>query len=799
MPRAVSPTTPVPAAESQRSPWRAPTLSELPKLTALTLASAIGGGGGTGGGGSTVFGLLLAIGLLAGCSGADRAAGPGDAPAPVRSQVLTCVVRRDAATIDCAGPLADAPTPSVLGGQGRLVGLRSTNVSYDGGADVLSADVTVENLSNQPMGTTDGTTINGGIDVFFTVLPSGAVTVDNPTGTGTFTAAGQPYFHYDTLLARGDLSMPLTWEFGMHGESSFTFSVLISTNIPVSDGIMAWVAIPELSPGDWTAITGYGSDMVAVSGGVGEMVVRNGGAWIPRFDTDDPGSISGSDQIAAVSPNEIYRYSTNTFELRQFDGGSWRNLSALPGAPFGFETMQVMGPGDLYVFHTDVDRFHNGAWTSVPHPSFGSGLPKASTKVGSVIYMTTDDGEVWTFDGTTWTGIGNSGLNHPDAIAATGIGDIWVYTGFGTGGLFLRHWDGASWSTVAPPGTPGSLQYGRDMAAGGPGQIYIVGYNGSSQGFVWFFDGSSWTTPISGGGSFYSVWSRSPSSVYVAGNGGRVKHWNGSIWEDLLAPVQAGQSVYVASQNNIWAIRGAKTLMRWNGHTWSTTLPPDTTENLRMVWGTSGSDVWIVNSGYSVYHFNGASWTISEPLYTYNTYQSAVGGSGPNDVWFVGSGSTAHWNGSAFTEFPVPTGEFYLDVIAFSPTDAFAVGSNGSIIHWDGTSWSTMSSGTAVMLRAIWGRSSTDVWAFGIDGSARHWNGATWSDGGLAAGSAINDSWGTPSGLVYAVGSSVAKYWDGSSWSDLKFGASPYINLNAIAGDANGAIIVGERFLRGVK
>lgn len=41
----------------ERRPWVPPAVTELPKLTDLTLASddPIGGGGGTGGGGSTVF------------------------------------------------------------------------------------------------------------------------------------------------------------------------------------------------------------------------------------------------------------------------------------------------------------------------------------------------------------------------------------------------------------------------------------------------------------------------------------------------------------------------------------------------------------------------------------------------------------------------------------------------------------------------------------------------------------------------------------------------------------------------
>lgn len=47
---------PKPTSQSKR-PWLPPEITELPRLTDLTLqtGSPIGGGGATGGGGSTVF------------------------------------------------------------------------------------------------------------------------------------------------------------------------------------------------------------------------------------------------------------------------------------------------------------------------------------------------------------------------------------------------------------------------------------------------------------------------------------------------------------------------------------------------------------------------------------------------------------------------------------------------------------------------------------------------------------------------------------------------------------------------
>ena len=47
----------MPAVQPERLPWEPPTVSQLPRLTELTLATGGGipGGGGTGGSGSTVI------------------------------------------------------------------------------------------------------------------------------------------------------------------------------------------------------------------------------------------------------------------------------------------------------------------------------------------------------------------------------------------------------------------------------------------------------------------------------------------------------------------------------------------------------------------------------------------------------------------------------------------------------------------------------------------------------------------------------------------------------------------------
>jgi len=171
-----------------------------------------------------------------------------DTPAPL-AQVFACRADVVAGTLACQRPQED-PTPGlwqsvIVGGQGVYVQLTSDNVSYDG-SDVFQADVTVENLIAQPLGTPDGTTVTG-IKVFFHTGPvatdgTGTVTVANADGTGVFTQSSpQPYFAYDEILQTNEVSAAKTWEWSVPSSvTTFEFSVYVSTDIPVK-------------PGDWTA------------------------------------------------------------------------------------------------------------------------------------------------------------------------------------------------------------------------------------------------------------------------------------------------------------------------------------------------------------------------------------------------------------------------------------------------------------------------------------------------------------------------------------------------------------------
>src|SRR6266699_1802496 len=133
-------------------------------------------------------------------------------------RVVTCQGDVAARTLSCGMSSAPAPVGSppgfsadlIVGGENIDVLLQSTNVSYDPATQIFQADVTVQNLLTPTLGTPDGNSVSG-VKVFFHAGPSvvsgsGAVTVANADGAGTFTGTNQPYFLYGQTLPTGQVS-----------------------------------------------------------------------------------------------------------------------------------------------------------------------------------------------------------------------------------------------------------------------------------------------------------------------------------------------------------------------------------------------------------------------------------------------------------------------------------------------------------------------------------------------------------------------------------------------------------------
>src|SRR5204863_7431799 len=83
-----------------------------------------------------------------------------------------------------------------------------------------------------------------------------------------------------------------------------------------------------------------------------------------------------------------------------------------------------------------------------------------------------------------------------------------------------------------------------------------------------------------------------------------------------------------------------------------------------------------------------------------------------------------HWDGSSWHQVQLPptsgSNSTLNDVVALSPTNAWAVGMDGDrtlVMHWDGTAWTRVPSPTNIYdaFNSVTAVSANDIWAAGND------------------------------------------------------------------------------------
>jgi hypothetical protein len=202
---------------------------------------------------------MVTAGTLA-CTDRSNPAGPGtgDGPdKPAQSTAiplaqLNCSASVSTLTVICKP--ADAPPTGargdiIYGSQDVFVVSTTSGVSYDAATHKFTFNLKIRNLLRQAIGTTDGLTADpAGVKVFFYQSPtatsgSGVITVDNATGTATFTAANQPYYAYVGLIDSYLESPNKLWQFDVPNTvGSFDFKLLLSSPVQFPTG---WIDVSE--------------------------------------------------------------------------------------------------------------------------------------------------------------------------------------------------------------------------------------------------------------------------------------------------------------------------------------------------------------------------------------------------------------------------------------------------------------------------------------------------------------------------------------------------------------------------
>jgi hypothetical protein len=190
----------------------------------------------------------------------------------------------------------------------------------------------------------------------------------------------------------------------------------------------------------------------------------------------------------------------------------------------------------------------------------------------------------------------------------------------------------------------------------------------------------------------------------------------------------------------------------------------------------SATDLWSVNNNGDAEQFNGSTWTKTKlPITTTlpELNMTSISGSSASDIWAAGTASTEgverrrtapvleHFNGSTWSNVTVPVAGGVSDVVAISPTDAWAI-NGGSLIQWNGSTWTvvnaTTQTGAAVVGTALAALSPTDVWlTFGT--TLDNFNGTTWTSVPVPSTAALS-----PAGQMLAEPVAATAVGPGTVW-----------------------------------
>jgi len=488
---------------------------------------------------------LLSV-LLVTCT--DQEAPRASAVEPVAFAV-SCQAVVTAGTLSC-GSGAGGPTVTpglgrsvILGGQGTYVQLTSSGTAYNSITQIFSSNVTVQNLTVQPMNSTDGTTADtGGVKVLFNSGPtvtsgSGAVTVGNADGTGTFTQSSQPFFRYSSgaVLAAGSTTASKTWQFNVPTTVvSFGFTVFVTAQLPADSSVLRWVSVSSPTTQTLRAVrincVGCPVATAWAVGDSGTVLYYDGAIWstvttgLPNIHKINLYALrnTGSAGLWAVGDSGKIAYSAN-------DGVTWNYLAnpapdtalfAIDEVGSGADTLYAVGVGGVIIRSTNGGTTWSRQTSGTTDTLFKTGGPSSHD-----VYAGGQAGTLLHYDGTTWspdlTGSAASLHDGDGAGDVNGLTDLWFV---GTGGTILHSATGASGTWTPQPS--GATQD-------------LFGLLGNHSLYV--------SDPIG------------KTDVFAVGSGGTIVHWNGLAWSPMVSGTSANLTAITFGGNQApfidwWAV-----------------------------------------------------------------------------------------------------------------------------------------------------------------------------------------------------------------------------------------------------
>lgn len=451
--------------------------------------------------------------------------------------------------------------------------------------------------------------------------------------------------------------------------------------------------------------------------------------------------------------------------ILHYDGSTWASINGGPGSePGGGQSSGYYG-----LFRVSNRELWAVGEQGLAVRGGAGGYTRIDTGTSSwlyAVYGSSDDvwavGEAGTllhYDGVAFRSVPLASNSTLYAIAGTSAKDVWA-VGHGDKAW---HYNGTAW-TEFQLGEVGLLT---SLWASAPNEVWAAGYDFvNKRGAVWRFDGTTWRKVYNGGLRLSAVWGRSPTDVWVGGEGAAVLHWDGSRWQPypvdgtgawLLAAsgstgagvsfvgdqgaivrMEAGalknqtrgatqdlNAIYAVRADDVWMVGAGGTVLRWDGKTLRT-QPSGTVDTLRAIWSTPAGDVFIAGDYGTLLQYNGRD-LVRAPSGTLADLNT-IWGTGPSDVWAGGrGGALVHLTSKGWSVVDSGTTVSLTGLWGSGPTDVYATGEAGVILRYDGATWRPTYTRNGETLRAVWGSGPRDVWTVGDRGQLLHFDGSRWA------------------------------------------------------------------------
>ena len=295
------------------------------------------------------------------------------------------------------------------------------------------------------------------------------------------------------------------------------------------------------------SLTDDGTNLYAGLGntaGDNEVWRWNGSAWTKIGGDGVNGSFTNTHTIVQTlvyGNGKLYAgisAASNNAEVWSWDGSTWTRFGGgYINKSWGYfnlqdvETMTVSGDylyagtGYTVAGNAQVWRFDGNSWEIVGGQGLnGSWSPStyenvlSMISVGGNLYVglgtTVNDGEVWRWDGSSWTQIGGDGLNSGWGASYEEVSSLATYGGYLYAGLGnsandaeVWRWNGSAWTKIGGDSINGgwTTNYERvSSMAIYNGQLYAGLGVTAGDAEVWSWNGSTWTKV--GGDGVNSSW-----------------------------------------------------------------------------------------------------------------------------------------------------------------------------------------------------------------------------------------------------------------------------------------------------